>query len=70
MTERDNPATAVVAGLDRCLDLAATWHAWDGRPIARTIDGSPSTWTPHKALRRITRLRRCSAQEHSRYGPS
>jgi hypothetical protein len=40
--------------VERCLDLAATWHAWDGRPIARTLDELPSTWTPHKALRRIT----------------
>jgi hypothetical protein len=38
MTEHDNPAAAV-ASVDRCLELAATWHAWDGRPIARTIDG-------------------------------
>jgi hypothetical protein len=53
MTEHDNPAAAVVASVDQCLDLAATWHAWDGRPIARTIDEQPSTWTPHKALRRI-----------------
>jgi hypothetical protein len=49
-----NPASAVGDGVERCLELAATWHAWDGRPIARTIDGRPSTWTPHKALRRIT----------------
>jgi hypothetical protein len=54
MTENDNPARAVVASVDHCLELAATWHAWDGRPIPRTIDGLPSTWTPHKALRRIT----------------
>lgn len=33
---------------------ARTWHAWDGRPIARAMDdGLPNTWTPHKALRRI-----------------
>ena len=41
--------------MDRCLALARTWHAWDGRPIARAMDdGLPNTWTPHKALRRIT----------------
>jgi hypothetical protein len=50
----ENPATAVVASVDTCLDLAATWHAWDGKPIARTIDDLPSAWMPHKALRRIT----------------
>ena len=53
MTDQ-NPATAVVTSVDKCLDLATTWHAWDGRPIARIIDGLPSTWTPHKAIRRIT----------------
>ena len=53
MTE-NNPAKTVVSSVERCLDLAATWHAWDGRPIARTLDELPSTWTPHKALRRIT----------------
>jgi hypothetical protein len=54
MNKEDNPASAVAASVAQCLDLAATWHAWDGRAIARTIDGLPSTWTPHKALRRIT----------------
>jgi hypothetical protein len=49
-----NPASVVVTSVDQCLELAATWHAWDGRPIARAIDDRPSTWTPHKALRRIT----------------
>jgi hypothetical protein len=49
-----NPGQLVVAAVDRCLELARTWHAWDGRPIARTMDdGLPNTWTPHKALRRI-----------------
>jgi hypothetical protein len=49
----DNPARAIGVSVEYCLDLAATWHAWDGRPIARTIDKMPNTWTPHKALRRI-----------------
>jgi hypothetical protein len=53
MSETDNPAQVVLESVDRCLELAATWHAWDGRPIARIIDGVPNTWTPHKALRRI-----------------
>ena len=49
-----NPGQLVVAAVDRCLELARTWHAWDGQPIARTMDdGLPNTWTPHKALRRI-----------------
>jgi hypothetical protein len=53
MSESENPAHAVVAGVERCLELAATWHAWDGRPIARVIDGMPNVWTPHKAIRRV-----------------
>jgi hypothetical protein len=48
-----NPGQLVLDSVQRCLELAATWHAWDGRPIARTADGLPNTWTPHKALRRI-----------------
>jgi hypothetical protein len=49
-----NPAQLVADGVEHCLSLAATWHGWDGRPVARTNDGMPNTWTPHKALRRIT----------------
>src|ERR1700722_16450229 len=49
-----NPGQLVAAAVGRCLELARTWHAWDGRPIAGTMDdGAPNTWTPHKALRRI-----------------
>ena len=48
-----NPARQVVDSVAECLSYAATWHAWDGRPIARVEDGKPNTWTPHKALRRI-----------------
>ena len=50
-----NPGQLVVAAVDRCLELARTWHAWDGQPIAGAMDdGLPNTWTPHKALRRIS----------------
>jgi hypothetical protein len=49
MTDQ-NPASAVVASVDQYLDLATTWRAWDGRPIARIIDDLPSTWAPHKAI--------------------
>jgi hypothetical protein len=48
-----NPGQLVVDGVEACLALAATWHAWDGRPVPGTVDGKPNTWTPHKALRRI-----------------
>jgi hypothetical protein len=45
-----NPAVAVVRAVDRCLALAATWLAWDGRPIV--TDGE-NVWTPGKAVRRV-----------------
>ncbi|MET8160004.1 hypothetical protein ABZT47_26890 [Sphaerisporangium sp. NPDC005289] len=45
-----NPGALVVAAVERCLALAATWHAWDGRPIV--TDGE-NVWTPAKAARRI-----------------
>ena len=43
----------MAASVEECLGFARTWHAWDGRPVAGTMDGHPNTWTPHKALRRI-----------------
>lgn len=54
MSGTDNPGRLVVAAVEECLSIAATWLAWDGRPIARTLDGRPGTWTPHKAMRRIS----------------
>jgi hypothetical protein len=45
-----NPANQVADAVTDCLDIAATWIAWDGRPIV--TDGE-NLWTPHKALRRI-----------------
>ena len=27
-----NPGRLVVAAVDRCLELARTWHAWTARP--------------------------------------
>jgi len=49
-----NPSQLVVNAVEACLALAATWHGWNGRPVAGTVDGKPNTWTPQKALRRIT----------------
>jgi hypothetical protein len=49
-----NPGQLVADAVEDCLTLARTWHAWDGRPLARLVDGKPNVWTPHKALRRIT----------------
>ena len=44
----DNPGQLVADSVAACLDIARTWHAWDGRPVARTVDGKPNTWTPVK----------------------
>jgi hypothetical protein len=46
--DRD-PADAIDEMVDRVLDLARTWHAWDGRPCP--VDGRE--YTPHKAIRRV-----------------
>lgn len=35
--------------VDRVLEIAETWLAWDRRPVL--ADGN--VWTPHKALRRV-----------------
>jgi hypothetical protein len=53
--ERD-PAAAIDALVDRTLALAATWPAWDGRPIeVDSPDPADGTrvYTPHKAIRRV-----------------
>ena len=41
-----NPGQLVADSVEACLDIARTWHAWDGRPLAGTVDGKPNTWTP------------------------
>ena len=49
-----HPAAAVAAMVDRVLSTAATWVAWDGKPIEVQVDGeSPRIYTPHKAIRRV-----------------
>jgi hypothetical protein len=52
MTNETNPGLAVVAGVDRILELARTWLAWDGRP--RMAEDGVRIYTPHKAIRRHT----------------
>ena len=47
----DNPGTQVEAAVEHCLEVAATWLAWDGRPHV-SEDGA-RIYTPHKAVRRI-----------------
>ncbi|MFJ3922874.1 hypothetical protein [Streptomyces sp. NPDC090022] len=47
--ERDDPAAQVTDAVARVLNLAATWTAWDGLPLA--VDDR--VYTPHKAIRRV-----------------
>ena len=53
---RSEPAQLIPSAVDTCLDLAATWYAWDGRPRVseptRDIPGG-TVFTPQKAIRRI-----------------
>ncbi|MGA5818058.1 hypothetical protein ACPC54_09385 [Kitasatospora sp. NPDC094028] len=49
LLERDDPARQITEAVARVLDLAATWTAWDGRPLA--VDDR--VYTPHKAIRRV-----------------
>lgn len=48
-TDDRHPADVVTAMVDRVLELAETWTAWDGEP--RPIDDR--VYTPHKAIRRV-----------------
>ena len=51
MTDPDLPGL-VDAGVQRTLELARTWLAWDGNP--RVGEDPDRIYTPHKALRRHT----------------
>lgn len=54
LTDREHPADAVRAMVDRVLELASSWTAWDGQPIEVAVDGeAPRVYTPHKAVRRV-----------------
>src|SRR5207302_8996553 len=52
MTEHDkrHPEAIIPAGVQRTLELAATWLAWDGLP--RLAEDGERLYTPHKAIRR------------------
>jgi hypothetical protein len=47
----DNPGAQVEAAVEHCLEVAATWLAWDGLP--RVSDDGERIYTPAKAVRRI-----------------
>jgi hypothetical protein len=50
--EEPDPGQTVLASVDRVLELAATWLAWDGK--GRIAEGGDRIYTPHKAIRRHT----------------
>lgn len=50
MDDNDNPGSAVVAAVERVLQLAATWIGWDGQP--RVDESGERVYTPNKAIRR------------------
>jgi len=45
-----NPGTVVAVGVQRVLELARTWLAWDGTP--RVAEDGARVYTPNKAIRR------------------
>jgi hypothetical protein len=49
VTDERDPAKMVMGMVEHVLALAATWTAWDGRPMP--IDDR--IYTPHKAIRRV-----------------
>ena len=50
-----HPAEVVTAMVNHVLDFAATWQQWNGQPIVVAVEGeTPRTYTPHKAIRRVT----------------
>jgi hypothetical protein len=50
LTDDRHPAEAVTTMVDRVLTLAESWTAWDGVPLP----AGDRTYTPHKAIRRVT----------------
>lgn len=48
-TDDRDPAQILTAMVDHVLALAATWTAWDGRPVP----ADDRIYTPHKAIRRV-----------------
>jgi len=53
--DKRHPADVVVEMVEHVLRLAATWPRWDGKPFDVRVDGEQArTYTPHKAIRRVT----------------
>lgn len=51
-TTEPEPGAPIVAMVDRTLQLARTWIAWDGCP--RLAEDGERVYTPHKVVRRTT----------------
>lgn len=50
ITDDRDPASVVTEMINHVLGLAATWTAWDGRPL----HACERLYTPRKAIRRVT----------------
>jgi len=48
-TAQETSAETVTGMVDHVLALAATWTAWDGKPV----QADDRVYTPHKAIRRV-----------------
>ncbi len=48
--EHVSPAGLIVSGVERTLELAQTWLAWNG--VGRVSEDGERIYTPHKAIRR------------------
>lgn len=48
-TDGRNPAQLIEQAVAHALELAQTWPAWDGQPLAV----EDRVYTPHKAIRRL-----------------
>ena len=51
MTTTAGPGAQVEDAAAYCMELAATWLRWDGRP--RAAEDGDRIYTPHKVIRRI-----------------
>jgi hypothetical protein len=49
--QSESPGAQVEAAVEHCLQVAATWLAWDGQP--RVSEDGERIYTPAKAIRRI-----------------
>jgi len=59
-TVRGDPTELIPDAVERCLDLAGTWYAWDGRPLVSepTVAADWASFTEADLNEARNRLRR------------